>query len=141
MTSATPPDLPELLLDALCPIQRRIHGERTLSVGKIGILRHLTEVGRATAGDLAKHVRVSPQAVSLATRELESLGLVVRERDEVDRRRTWFALTDAGRARYEVESTAGHAWLAEAIERRLTAAEARTLTAAVPVLAKLVADD
>lgn len=141
MTSQTDPDLPGQLLDALRPIQRRLQAERTLSIGKLGILRHLTETDRATAGELAKRLRVSPQAISPATRELEDLELIARHRDDEDRRRIWFAITDAGRARYDHEHLAGQAWLAQAIAERLTATQAQALAAAVPALVELVAED
>lgn len=142
MTRPTPdPDLPGRLLDALRPLQRRLHAERTLSAGKLGILRHLIDIEHATSGDLARRLHVSPQAVSLSTRELEGLALIVRTQDEEDRRRHWFAITDAGRERYEQEHLAGQAWLAQAIAQRLTTSEARALAAAVPALAKLVDED
>lgn len=145
VTRVTPEgDLPGLLLEALRPIQHRLHAERTLSSGKLGILRRLVETDRATAGDLARRLHVSPQAVSLSTRELEGLGLIARARDDEDRRRIWFAITDAGRAWYEQEHLAGQAWLERAIAEQLTRDEVRALAAAVPVLAKLVdegADD
>lgn len=144
MTHQIDPDLPGLLLDALRPIQRRLHAERTLSIGKLGILRHLTESDRATAGELAKRLHVSPQAVSLSTRELEGLELIVRARDDEDRRRIWFAITEAGRARYDQEHRAGQDWLARAISERLSTTQAQALAAAIPALVTLVdegADD
>jgi DNA-binding MarR family transcriptional regulator len=72
---------------------------------------------------------VSPQAISLSTRELEDLGLIVRSRDDEDRRRLWLTLTEAGGTRYEQENLATQAWLATAIEQRLTKAEMQTLAA------------
>lgn len=141
MTRQTDPDLPGLLLDALRPIQRRLHAERTLSSGKLGILRHLTEADRATAGELAKRLHVSPQAISLSTRELEDLGLIARARDDEDRRRIWFAITEAGRERYDHEHRAGQVWLALAISERLSTAEVRALAVAIPALTKLVDED
>lgn len=142
--SQTDPDLPGQLLDVLRPIQRRLHAERTLSAGKLGILRHLSEADRATAGELAKRLHVSPQAISLSTRELEDLELIARARDDEDRRRIWFAITATGRERYDHEHRVGQAWLARAISERLTPTQVRALAAAIPALAKLVdegADD
>lgn len=134
-------DLPEALLEALRPLQHRLNAQRTLSVGKLGILRHLTRTGRATAGELATRIRVSPQAISLSTRELEGLGLIVRTRDEDDRRRSWFALTDVGRERYEQEHLAGRMWLEKAIDERLGETERRALAAAVPAFRRLAEED
>lgn len=136
MTSNAPA-LSADLLDAIRPLQRQLAAQRSLSAGKFGILRRLTETTRATTGELAGRIQVSPQAVSLSTRELEELGLIVRERDDEDRRRVWFVLTEAGRTRYEQEHVAGRAWLAEALDQHLTGAEQRRLAAAVPLLNKL----
>ncbi|WP_235734587.1 MarR family winged helix-turn-helix transcriptional regulator [Nocardioides alcanivorans] len=133
--------VPRLLLDALRPIQRELNAQRTVSTGKLGILRHLVDGDRATTTELAARIRVSPQAVSLATRELESLGLIARTQDAEDRRRAWFVLTDAGRARYDAELLTGVDWLAKAIDQRLTADEAQRLADAIPALAKLTAED
>jgi DNA-binding MarR family transcriptional regulator len=47
--------------------------------------------------ELAVVVQVSPQAISLATRELERLKIVVRVPDSADRRRIWIELTELGR--------------------------------------------
>lgn len=127
------------LLEALQPILRRIVAERTLSPGKVGILRHVAETGRASTAELAAAVQVSPQAISLATRELEGLALVRRIPDETDRRRTWIHPTEAGRARLAEEALAGRSWLYGVIQDRLTPAERRALTEAIPALRKLTA--
>lgn len=134
---ADTPDTPRLLIDVLRPLQRELNSQRTLSLGKLGILRHLAETDRATTGELATRIQVSPQGVSLATRELEELGLIERTRDDDDRRKVWFVITDAGRSRREVELRAGEGWLATAIETKLTAAEAKALAKAIPALGKL----
>lgn len=125
------------LLEALLPILHRIHIERTLSPGKVGILRLLARHGRGSTADLAAAVQVSPQAISLATRELESLGLVERAQDDHDRRRSWFHATETGRRKLAEEVRIGRAWLYEVIHDRLTPGERQMLEEAVPVLLKL----
>lgn len=127
------------LLEALLPILHRIHVERTLSPGKVGILRHVAENGRASSAELAVKVQVSPQAISLAARELEALGLVERIPDEMDRRRSWIHPTEAGRRKLAEETRTGRAWLYGAIRERLTPEERQTLASAIPVLRKLTA--
>ena len=101
------------------------------------MLRHLAEHGRATTSELAAVVQVSPQAISLAARELERLGFVVRVPDAEDRRRIWIELTDAGRQKLAQEFAAGHGWLDRAIVERLTPEERKTLEAVIPILRKL----
>jgi DNA-binding MarR family transcriptional regulator len=137
---------PELLTDqlltrsffeALHPLLRRLNAQRTLSPGKLGVLRHLAEHGRATTSELAAVVQVSPQAISLSARELERLGFVVRVPDAGDRRRVWIELSDEGGQKLAQELAAGHAWLDQAITERLAPEERKTLEAAIPVLRKL----
>jgi DNA-binding MarR family transcriptional regulator len=123
--------------ETLRPLLRRLNAERTLSPGKLGVLSYLAEHGRANTSELAAVVQVSPQAISLAARELERLQFVVRVPDAEDRRRAWIELTDAGRQKLARELAAGHAWLDRAIRERLTPEERKTLEAAIPVLRKL----
>ena len=125
------------LVDALFPLVRRLHAERTLSPGKIGVLRHLREHGRATTSELAAVVRVSPQGISLAVRELEALDLISRTPDHEDRRRTWIEMTERGRETLVAESAAGAGWLVRAIADDLDDRERRALAAALPVLHRL----
>jgi DNA-binding MarR family transcriptional regulator len=123
--------------ETLHPLLRRLNAERTLSPGKLGVLRHLAEQGRATTSELAAVVQVSPQAISLAARELERLRFVVRVPDAEDRRRIWIELTDVGRQKLAQELAAGHGWLDRAIAERLTPDERKALEAVIPILRKL----
>jgi hypothetical protein len=67
--------------ETLHPLLRRLNAERTISPGKMGVLRHLAEKGRATTSELAIVGQVSPQGISLAARELERSQFVVRVPD------------------------------------------------------------
>lgn len=125
------------LVAALRPISRRLNTSSTFSPGKMGILGHLAVHGRATTTELAAVIRVSPQAVSLAARELEAMGLLERLPDTEDRRRTWIELTEAGRQRLARERAVGLEWLETAISTRLTADERKALEAVIPLLQKL----
>ncbi|MGL3805614.1 MarR family winged helix-turn-helix transcriptional regulator [Paeniglutamicibacter sp. R2-26] len=131
------PESARELLDALQPLARRMRAERGLSPGKMGILQHLAQHGRATGKELAAAIRVSPQAISLATPELESLGYIERVPDAGDRRRTWIELTEAGRTKLADEVRAGERWIAQSILDRLTEGERAILKAAIPVLRKI----
>ncbi|WP_062464200.1 MarR family winged helix-turn-helix transcriptional regulator [Demequina soli] len=130
-------DMSLALQDALRPVMHRLDRDRTLSLGKLGLLARLSRGGAASASELAHALRISPQAVTIAVRELEDGGLVARTPDPEDRRRSWIDLTEAGRERYEVERRAGAPWLAQAIEERLDDAGRASLAAAIPVLAAL----
>lgn len=128
------------LVEALYPLMRRVNAERKLSPGKVGVLRHLAEQGKATASELAVIVRVSPQGISLATRELEQLGAVRRVPDVEDRRRVWLEITEAGKQQLHGDLSSGQQWLDRAIAERLTPAERQTLEAAIPALEKLTGE-
>ncbi|WP_211482556.1 MarR family transcriptional regulator [Arthrobacter sp. OV608] len=123
--------------DALRPLLRRLNAERTLSTGKLGVLSHLAEQGRATSSELAAAMHVSPQAISLSAGELERLGFVLRVPDARDRRRCWIELTDAGRQKLAQELATGHAWVDRAVAERLMPEERKTLEAVIPILRKL----
>ena len=126
--------------EALHPLLRRLTSERTISAGKIGVLRHLALHGRATTSELATAIRVSPQGISLAARELERLAFVVRVPDEEDRRRAWIEITEAGSQRLGKETLAGEGWLGQAITEKLTLEEQKTLETVIPILKKLGAE-
>ncbi len=51
---------------------------------------------QATINDLAERLKVAPHTVTGATSRAEQAGLVVRERCDQDRRRTWIRLTSEG---------------------------------------------
>lgn len=124
-------------LETLHPLLRRLNAERTISPGKTGVLSHLAEHGRATTSELAAAGQISPQGISLAVRELERLQFVVRVPDAKDRRRIWIELTDAGRQKLAQEFLTGHGWLDQAITKKLTPDERKTLEAVIPILRKL----
>jgi DNA-binding MarR family transcriptional regulator len=114
-----------------------MNSERSISLGKMGVLSRLANDGADTASTLSTVLHISPQAITIVVRELEALGLVSRVPDAADRRRIWVDITDAGRARLAFERGAGSGWLDEAVSENLSAEERTTLAAALPVLRKL----
>src|SRR3546814_11440577 len=98
---------PRLLLEALRPLQRELNARRTLSIGKLGILRHLSVNGPATTGQLATRIRVSPPGISLATRHPEEPGLIECTQHTPDQRKGWFRITDQGHVRHHLARVPG----------------------------------
>ncbi|MFF2318188.1 MarR family winged helix-turn-helix transcriptional regulator [Arthrobacter sp. NPDC058097] len=125
------------LFEALHPLLRVIHATRTLSQGKLGILRVLSEHGRTTTTALAKSVGVSQQGVSLAANELESAGFVERLKDETDKRKVWLQLTERGSEKLSAESNMGRLVLERMITTSLTEDDRVIAEAAIPVLRKI----
>lgn len=115
----------------------RLRAERTLSQGKVGILRHLKERGPATISELATTIQVSNQGASLGVRDLEAIGAVAREADTTDRRRVWITITEVGEATLEKETLAARRLLHDAAERSLSEEDKAILFAAIPVIEKL----
>lgn len=139
MTDSTGKDvqLAADLLDALLPLLGAIHASRTLSPGKVGILRTLREQPRATTTDLAHAIGVSQQAISLAAKELETAGFIERRKDGTDLRKVWFHLTSLGSDKLDSELRVGRAGLEQAIRETLTGVDRKAVQAAIPVLRKI----
>lgn len=127
----------EDLRESLRRLWRQLGADRTISIGKLGMLSHLAARGPATSAVLATVQNVSPQAIATAVREMESLGLVERTPDEEDRRRIWISLTEAGLERLRTERASGNDWLERMMDERLDDDERALLISAVPLLRKL----
>ncbi|WP_084530944.1 TetR/AcrR family transcriptional regulator [Nocardia miyunensis] len=79
----------------------RIVERHGISFAALDVLTALRRAGapyRRTAGDLATSSLVSTGGITLRADKLEEAGLILRERDENDRRIVYLRLTDAGLA-------------------------------------------
>ncbi|WP_216895303.1 TetR family transcriptional regulator [Nocardia alni] len=79
----------------------RVVEQRNISFAALDVLTALRRVGppyRRTAGDLAAASLVSTGGTTLRAGKLEEAGLILRERDENDRRIVYLRLTDTGLA-------------------------------------------
>ncbi|PQZ94787.1 MarR family transcriptional regulator [Arthrobacter sp. MYb227] len=130
-------DFAREFLEVLRPLLRRIRSERSLSPGKMGILYQLSQQESATGAELAAAVRISPQAISLATGELVDLGWIRSVPDAVDRRKKRFELTEVGKEKLTQEIHAGEGWISQAIAEKLSLQDREVLAMALPVLEKI----
>lgn len=133
-------DLAADFRQALRPLIRRFSRDRTISLGKFGMLGRLADIGPATASELAAAERITPQAAATALREMEDLAYVARMRDEVDRRKVLVRITDQGRVALESERAAGTRWLEKALHAQLDGSEREAIAAVIPVLRTLMRD-
>lgn len=79
---------------------RRIDDARSApSPETTALLLHLAQIGPATLTELARHFDRAPSTLSAKIDALESDGLLARQRDEDDARRSWIWLTAEGRRR------------------------------------------
>jgi DNA-binding MarR family transcriptional regulator len=108
----------EELFQAVYLTFHRRDGKRSeLSGASRAVLHHLARTGPLTVGEAALHLDRTQSVVSEIVSQLQRNGLLERERDPADRRRTLVWLTPEGRARLardrEVLDTAR---LAEALD-------------------------
>lgn len=80
---------------------RRVGDPRDrLSPETMVLLSHLAEAGPSTLSELALHIDRAPSTLSAKVNALVADGLLARQRDENDRRRSLIWLTPAGRGAY-----------------------------------------
>lgn len=77
---------------------RELAAGHRLTVPQLICLRHLVRCGQVTSGALAAEVTLSQATVTGILDRLESRRLVLRRRDDQDKRRVLVAITPAGRA-------------------------------------------
>lgn len=74
----------------------RAHPAPAVDGPRLLLLRILSEVGEARAGELARLLGIKAPATSSLLESLEAEGLVLRSRDAGDRRVTIISITDGG---------------------------------------------
>ncbi|MWA00154.1 MarR family transcriptional regulator [Actinomadura sp. LD22] len=97
---------------------RRMRSSRSpdaLSSNKLIVLGHLARNGPSTAGEVAAAEGQRPQSLTRVFAELEESGLIVRTRDERDRRQAVLTITRAGGEVLRRDLDERDAWLAEAL--------------------------
>ena len=121
---------------------RRMRADHGVSAAKLSVLGQLYRAGRdVTAVDLARWERLQPQSLTRIIAELEERGLIARRQDEDDRRQMLITITEGGRALLYHDARQQTAWLAEAMDRRLTVTEQGLLRLAAGLLDKLTDGD
>jgi DNA-binding MarR family transcriptional regulator len=77
---------------------RRVDDAReVMSAETTALLLHLSQTGPLTLSELARHLDRAPSTLSAKVSELESRGLLARQRDEQDSRRAQLWLSPKGR--------------------------------------------
>jgi DNA-binding MarR family transcriptional regulator len=118
-------DRPDVPREAVVEIRRgvmrmarRMRSSRSpeaLSSNKLIVLGHLARGGPSTAGEVAAAEGQRPQSLTRVFAELEESGLIVRSRDERDRRQVVLAITRAGVDALRRDLDERDAWLAGAL--------------------------
>ena len=117
---------------------RRVRRESSvLPLSQMAVLGHLDRNGPQTTSDLAAAERVRPQSMARTVTLLTGERLIDARPHPSDGRKTLLAISPAGLATLTAQRERREGWLAEAIERELTAAERRTLTQSIALLERL----
>lgn len=103
-------------------------------------LELLERAGPQTVASLARLRGVKHQSMRLVVGELEAAGLVAREADAVDARAQRVTLQPLALQSLRAGREKRSAWIADRIERTLTAHERTQLGAALSLMHKLLAD-
>jgi DNA-binding MarR family transcriptional regulator len=121
-------------------LRRRLHeayDAEELSIAQVSVLSRLDKDGPASVTELAAAERVRQQSAGATVAALASRGLVERQSDPDDGRRTVVSLTPAGRASVDDKRAAGEEWLARAVQDKFTEAERQQLISAMTLLERL----
>jgi DNA-binding MarR family transcriptional regulator len=116
---------------------RQVQVEGELTLPENSALVRLDRGGPATPSALARLERISPQSMGATLAALEARGLVKRQPDPNDGRRTVMSVTEAGQQVLGDKRNARTEQLARALEVDFTPAELKQLMAAVPLLERL----
>jgi DNA-binding MarR family transcriptional regulator len=123
---------------AIGRLVRRLRAERRdVSLAQVTVLARLDRYGPAGISAIAAGERVRPQSTASTVASLEAAGLVTRRPDPDDGRRVVIEMSAEGRETLAADRRRREGWLADAIDRDLTAAERRVLAEATVLLARL----
>lgn len=120
-------------------VRRVDDGREVLSAETTALFLHLSQTGPQTLSELTMHLDRAPSTLSAKVAELESQGLLARQRDDGDARRALIWMTSKGRETLqqaiEVLDTAALSAAADGLESsRLSnlLEDLRALIAALP---------
>jgi DNA-binding MarR family transcriptional regulator len=100
-------------------------------------LARLDRGGPASSAELARTEQISPQSMGATIGALEARGLVRRDPDPRDGRRSLLSVTEAGRQVLRDKRDAQTQHMARALAAGFTPAEVRQLMDAAPLLERL----
>jgi DNA-binding MarR family transcriptional regulator len=117
---------------------RKLRAEHGISASKLSVLGRLHRAGGPlTAVDLARQERLQPQSLTRIIAELDERGLVARRPDVADRRQVLIDITPQGRELLVLDARQQNAWLADAMDTKLTGTEQALLVLAGKLLDRL----
>ncbi|MGH9125245.1 MAG: MarR family winged helix-turn-helix transcriptional regulator [Acidimicrobiales bacterium] len=119
---------------------RRLHLQHPvhrLAPGQLSVLSHLHRRGPLTPSDLASADRIQPQSLTRNLTLLESEGLISRQPDSSDGRRSLLVITETGSQELAEVFRQRDSWLAAAMAAKLTPTECELLRLAGELMERL----
>ena len=126
------------LRTAVSHLIRRFRAEAELPIPQLQALGLIARLGPRTTSQLAAHERMRPQSMAQTVSQLEESGLVERQPDPADGRQQLITLTPRGEASIADFRRTAEAWVADAVQTRLSASEQAELARGVELLGRLV---
>jgi DNA-binding MarR family transcriptional regulator len=108
------------------------------SLSEIAVLGYLHRLGPASQVQLAALHNVRPQSMGATVNEMVEAGLLTREVDVADRRKSVIRLSPEGQRQINRLLRSRQDWLAQAMASQLDGAEQRTLVDAIEMLERLL---
>jgi DNA-binding MarR family transcriptional regulator len=116
-------------------------GKHDLKPSQTAVILRLESDGPSAVSTLARGEGMRPQSMSAIIEALRELGLVEGAADPKDRRQTLMTLTRKCKVWLKTGRAARQDWLATSIQTKLSQQEQETLSKALRLLARLVAED
>jgi DNA-binding MarR family transcriptional regulator len=126
----------QFVLMRLTRVMRQAGSGEALTLAELSALGTLHALAPITAGELAKRERLRPPSMTKVLASLADRGLISRDVDPHDRRRTIVTVTAEGARRADDERRSRDAWLTGKLAA-LTRDERILLRRALPILTKL----
>ena len=111
--------------------------EGDLTAPQLTVLSRLDRFGPTTTAELARREQITPQAMGSTVASLEEIGLVDRQPDASDARRSMLSLTTAGRTAISSGRSSIVDKIAAVLAESFTSGEIATLDAAAPLIQRL----
>lgn len=140
--NSSPPFLADAyrLRSTAARLQRRLRAERAdmaMGLSRYSALASLHRMGPLSAGALAAQERLRPQSLTRILAALEAEGLITRETDPGDGRRSMLRITERGVGLLRANAERQDRWLADAMARELTRTEREMLRLAAELMDRL----
>jgi DNA-binding MarR family transcriptional regulator len=111
-----------------------------LTRSQLNVLSRLDRQGPATVSELARAEGVRPQSMGATVAALEEAGLVRRDPDPDDRRKSSISLSETAREQIAANRLIRQDWLQQALSRELSDAELERVREALSLLSRIVHD-